>query len=219
MKIQHILFVFLISLTLFSCDSEKKELKKQHDKVREEQQHNYEKMIAQYSAVFLDQASLVSKFSYEMKEDLFNKNIACVANIFDIKRTESNQYILFAKSENLSLELQLNQITLDKILEYRSELSKKDDGLFKWYGLSETPILFIIKPNDLLKKHGLYKSLTDYEYDINYESDSEERNSYKEVELTDYTIELELTNDGFHIKGDCIDLTLVSMILINSSNY
>ena len=204
-------FIFLPFLP--SCDSSKKELEMKIDETRNEQRTNYKELVSKYSSKILDNESILSKFSYELEEEYLHENLSSVASIFDIKKRKTDEYILFARTNNLSLELKINKQLLDKILKYRSELSENDKDLFKWYGLSETPFVFIIKPYAISKRYDLYKSISDYEYDTLYEEvDEYGRTEEVGIDLYDYTVDLELVNGGFYIKAECIDLTLADEI-------
>lgn len=192
MKILKLIIISFISILLvFSCNTEDKDRKNERKAELEKQEVIYQKMVEQYSAVPLTIETISHKFTYELEELYLNKNIACVANVFDIKKIHDNQYQVFAKNESLTYIINIDKDVLNKILSIRSNKIKDDER----YSVYFTELIFILQPNKVLKNFGIYKSVSDF--------------TITEGELDDYYVDLELDENGFLIKATGVDLMLV----------
>lgn len=208
MKIKFIITICFLSIIISSCDTNDKEEHKNREKFekqKEVQLSELQSIITKTSAIQLQEEDINLKFSFELENQYNNQNLVIEGKILDIIRKNDTSYILFSKAKQVVLRLSLKKNVLNKIIKIRQNLIESDYFFDNYRKVTDIPFTFIINQKNIKRNTDLYKSIGEYDFEVI----SEENSRHHEVELVDYTIELELESDGFFIEGEAVDIVYI----------
>lgn len=201
----------IIIITLISCNTKENNIQKE-DEIRSEMNAGKLKNLKEkYIAKELFEDTEDYYYSFELENNVVNKNVVGLGNILDIEKINDDLFILklFLHNEPYTkyfCELKATKIQVDRILKARNqkiiELEKKYDNkiVISTY-LKILEFAFVFEPH-LIKK-GLYINTSVEDYYITGEN-------IEEAKLEDYVINIEVDSDYFTIVGKCIDFQLIN---------
>ena len=86
MKLKKITFLIIVVLALMSCNSKEKKAEAEYQIKKETKEKEIEKLKVKYSAIELTKTDLVSRYSFELEEQVIRKTLIGYGNILDIEK-------------------------------------------------------------------------------------------------------------------------------------